>query len=369
MKVALVTEWLKTSDGGVAGHVKNLAQFLTKRGIDVVVITNKLEKKKSTFDFPVYQISGPKDPLFGLNMSPKIKSQMKEIFAKDVNIIHCHHAFARLPLAGIYLADKMNIPCVLTAHTISLFPDNEYLWQTLSYSYPKYRLRIGKVDRIIAVSEAAKRFIEHFTDNNKITVIPNSVDIKRFKPGRKIPSESKNILYLGRIVPKKGLHILLTAMMNVIKSHPDAQLLIGGKGKMAIFLKSYAKTIGIQENVQFLGFVPDEKLSMLYRSSDIFVLPSIAGESFGITLLESMAVGVPPVGTNVGGIPEIIDGCGILVEPNDSNKLANAIIRLLDNKNLRMTLGKKCRERVEKCYSSEMVGDKTIEVYKEIYRT
>jgi glycosyltransferase involved in cell wall biosynthesis len=367
MKIALVTEWFNSYDGGVACHVKNLAQFLIKKGNDVIVITNKVDNQQSTFNFPVYQISGPIDPLFKLNVSPKIKSQMKEIFAKDVDIIHCHHAFARLPLAGIHLADKMNIPCVLTTHTVSLSPENKYLWQALSYIYPRYRTRLKQVDRIIAVSEAAKRFIEHFTDEKTITVVPNSIDINRFQPTKKDISDGKNILYVGRVVPRKGLHVLLNAMKDVMEENPDLQLLIGGKGKISVFLKAYAKAIGVEKNVRFLGGVADEGLPLLYQSSDVFVLPSIAGESFGITLLEAMASGVIPVGTKIGGIPEIIDGCGVLVEPNDSKGLSNAIINLLNDDSSRMIFRERCRKRVENDYSLDMVGDKIMKVYEEVY--
>lgn len=360
----MVTEWFNTSDGGVAGHVKNLAVILKKNKVDVSVITNKM-KEKNDSNLQIYEIKGIKDPLFKLNLSPVITKKMVKIL-KDFDVVHCHHAFARLPLAGIRVADKINIPSILTTHTVSLFPDANYLWHPLSYGYPRYRLQIVKVKEVIAVSRSAKTFIEYFTDK-KITIIPNGVDVKRFYPRNKAGNNERPVIsYVGRLVPKKGVHILIRAMKNIVKKYPDALLIIGGKGKMKTFLSSYAKTIGLKENVRFLGYIPENKLPEFYSSSDVFVLPSITGESFGVTLLEAMASGTPVVGTNVGGIPEVIHDSGLVVESGDPKKLAHAVITLLDDENLRKKFGRKARGRVEEKYSWDEIGKKIINVYKEV---
>ena len=366
MNVALITEWFNSYEGGVAGHVKNLALILKKNKIDVSIITNKMKEKKDV-NLHVYEIEGVKDPMFKLNLSPKITKKMRKILEKNFDVVHCHHAFARLPLTGIHVADKINIPSILTTHTVSLFPDADYLWRPLSYGYPRYRLQISKVKEIIAVSESAKTFIEYFADETKIRVIPNGVDVNRFSPDNK--NENNRglvILYMGRLVPKKGIHILIRAMKNIVKKYPDALLLIGGRGKMKTFLSSYANTLGLKDNVRFLGYVPDSMLPSLYSSSDVFVLPSITAESFGITLLEAMASGTPVVGSNVGGIPEVINNCGFIVEPSSPKKLSDAVITLLDDEDLRKKFGRKGRKRVEEKYSWDIVGKKIIEVYKEV---
>lgn len=364
MKIALITEWFNACDGGVAGHVRNLALILKKNKVDASIITNRMKEKKD-INPQIYEMTGVKDPVFKLNLSPVITKKMKKILEKNFDIVHCHHAFARLPLTGIHVADKINIPSILTTHTVSLFPDADYLWRPLSYGYPRYRLQISKVKEIIAVSESAKTFIEYFADENKIRVIPNGVDVNRFS------SENKNennrgpvILYMGRLVPKKGVPVLIRAMKNIVKKYPDALLLIGGKGKMKTFLSSYANTLGLKENVRFLGYVPDNMLPNLYSSSDVFILPSITAESFGITLLEAMASGKPVIGSSVGGIPEVIGDCGLIVEPGNPKKLSDAVITLLDDEKLREKLGKKGRKMVEEKYSWDIVGKNIINVYK-----
>ncbi|OYT49379.1 hypothetical protein B6U83_02280 [Thermoplasmatales archaeon ex4484_36] len=168
----------------------------------------------------------------------------------------------------------------------------------------------------MSVSEAARRFISNFTANPGI-VIPNGVDTDRFRPrsGIRLFDGDPVILYVGRLVPKKGVDNLILAMRNVLKVHRKARLIIVGKGALQKMLRSEAKLAGVESSVSFLGYVPDEELPYIYNSADVFVLPSITGESFGIVLLEAMASGLPVVATRVGGIPEVLSGQGVLVDP------------------------------------------------------
>ncbi|HHF58962.1 MAG TPA: glycosyltransferase family 1 protein, partial [Thermoplasmatales archaeon] len=137
-------------------------------------------------------------------------------------------------------------------------------------------------------------------------------------------------------------------------------------GRLLPLMKSLSKMLDIDDYVEFLGYVPDKDLPELYRSSDLLILPSITGESFGITLLEAMASGLPVIGTNVGGIPEIIKGCGKIVDLGKPNQLSRAILDLLKDPERMKELGEKGRERVEKLYSWDVVGGKILRVYKEL---
>jgi len=365
MKVALVTEWFASHEGGVASHVRELANWLKNKGVEVCIVTNEV-KDDVDIDVEVIETPGPRDPLFKLNISPSLKSKLRDVL-KDVDVVHSHHAFSRLPLSAIYISYKLGIHSVLTTHTVSFLPELEYFWQAISYSYPRYRLRLSKVDKIIAVSKAAKRFIQYFTDRDDILVIPNGVDINRFKPREK-KEFGKNLLYVGRIVPKKGLHVLLYAMKKVVEKDDEVRLRVAGKGRLLPLMRSLSKMLDIDNNVEFLGYVPDRDLPELYRSSDLLILPSITGESFGITLLEAMASGLPVIGTNVGGVPEIIRGCGKIVEPNRPGQLSRAVLDMLSNPEKMRDLGKKGRERVERLYSWDVVGGKILCVYEELVR-
>jgi glycosyltransferase involved in cell wall biosynthesis len=271
------------------------------------------------------------------------------------------------------IGSDLGIRSVLTTHTVSFMPDYEYLWSAISYSYPVYRIMLSRADKIIAVSDSARRFISYFTDT-PATVIPNGVDTSRFRriernKAREIMGfdGSPSFLYVGRLVSKKGLFTLILAFRDVLKEIPDARLRIAGKGTLRKVLSSMVKALGIEENVDFLGYVPDELLNPLFSSSDIFVLPSSFGESFGIVILEAMASGTPVIGTKVGGIEEILGygKYGILVNPSEPSELAEAMVSLMNDQELRRGLERKGLRRVRKEYDWRVVARKVMGVYEE----
>ena len=374
MKVAMVTEWLDARGGGVAVHVKYLTEFLMRYNIDVEIITGCWNPEEVPVDAPVHVIKGPKDPFFRLNISPWTSKEMREIIKKgDFDVVHAHHAFARMPLSALSIARDLGIRSILTTHTVSFMPDYEYLWKTISYGYPVYRMMLSNADEIIAVSVAAKKFISHFTDV-PVRVIPNGVDSHKFRKMNKVEArkimgfgDEPFFLYVGRLVSKKGLFNLLLAFKDVIKEIPGAKLRIAGKGKLKPVLQSFTNVLGINENVEFLGFVPDELLNPLFSSADIFVLPSSFGESFGIVILEAMASGTPVIGTRVGGIEEILaGGNGILVPPSDPSALADAMLSLINDTDLQEKIVKKALQKVKEKYDWRVVARKVVDIYKGI---
>ena len=373
MRVAMVTEWFDARAGGVAVHVHQLTKFLERYGVDVEIITGSWNPEEMPVNVPVHVIKGPRDPFFRLNISPWTSGEMKEIIKKgDFDVVHAHHAFARMPLSALSIARDLDIKGILTTHTISLLPDYEYLWSPLSYGYPVYRIMLSKADEIIAVSDSARRFISHFTDV-PVRVIPNGVDTSRF---RKMDRDDARefmgfgdepfFLYVGRLVTKKGLFTLLLAFRDVLKEIPKAKLRIAGKGKLKPVLSSMSKVLGINGNVEFLGYVPDDALNPLFSSADVFVLPSSFGESFGIVILEAMASGTPVIGTKVGGIEEILDDgkYGVLVHPSDPSELACAMISMMSDRDIQEKIVKRALQKVRKEYDWKVVAKKVMKLYE-----
>ena len=132
-------------------------------------------------------------------------------------------------------------------------------------------------------------------------------------------------------------------------------------------IRELAAQLSIFDNVIFLGKVNDSILPDIYRSCDLFVLPSIYGESFGIVLLEAMSSGRPVIASNVGGVSEIIRrGCGILVSPGNVNEMTEAILELLNDPGLREAMGIKARQLIEKRYSWRVVAPQIISCYEEV---
>jgi len=155
---------------------------------------------------------------------------------------------------------------------------------------------------------------------------------------------------------------LIMAMEEIIKMYPDAKLLIGGDGPEKENLVTLCSMLKLDENVKFFGYIPEERMPQVYASADIFVLPSIVTrhgdtEGLGVVLLEAIASGIPVIGSDIGGIPDIIeDGkTGLLVEPKSADDLAKKIIFLFSNKTFSDNLTKNARDLLNVKYSWDIV--------------
>jgi len=374
VKIALVSDWYYPKIGGVASHMHNLALKLKGRRHDVAVVTNNWEtgkeKELERFNIDLIKIPGVISPIFGINVTYSLKStQELNEFLKDFDIIHSHHAFTPLALKAVKAGRTLGKGTLLTTHSIS-FAHESKLWQALGLTFPLFSHYLKYPHQIIAVSKAAKAFIEHFTDT-KVEIIPNGVDDKTFHPNwnkEKIKEEfgieGEVILYVSRMSYRKGPHVLLNAFSQI----KDATLVMAGNGELSPFLKAQAKFLGIEDRVRFLGYVPTKELPKIFGMADIFVLPSITAEAFGIVILEAMASGVPIIATTVGGIPEVIkeSESGLLVPPSNELELKNAIEKLLNDESLRKWLGQNGRKAVEEKYSWDNVIKEIEKAYEEV---
>ncbi len=364
MRIALCSEYYPRI-GGIASHMSWLSSELQKFGHEVTIITrncngNGLPQNVIDVNFSML----PDNVIMPPNLS-KLKKTLNE---GKFDVIHGHHAFTPTSLFSISIGKKLGIPTVLTNHSTSFGYESEYFWIPFSYFLYPYRRYIKNADRIIAVSNAAADFIKHFANKERISVIPNPVDDAYFtnkKHNR--TTKNKTILYVGRLSYRKGLHILIPAMKDVMKEFPEARLLIAGDGYMKRPLEAMVRVHGLKENVKMLGYVSPQKLLLLYRESDVFVLPSTYGESFGIVLLEAMASGIPVVATNIGGIKEIIKDkySGMLVKKENKKDLANAITKVLSNSTLSKSLSQNARKEAEK-YRLHEIAKKTESIYEDI---
>ena len=159
-------------------------------------------------------------------------------------------------------------------------------------------------------------------------------------------------------------------MPGVVREHPESRLYIAGKGIMMSFLDILSETLDIEEHVELLGYVHDDALPWLYKTCDVFVLPSVAAESFGITLIEAMAAGRPVVASSIGGVPEIVEPGvnGVLFEPWDSRGLSEAVNELLGDPGLAAELGRRAHMDALERYSWPVVAGSVLEVYEAAVR-
>ena len=228
---------------------------------------------------------------------------------------------------------------------------------------------------VVTVSEySAKKIVQLYgISEAKVRIASNGVDPQRFKPiednkplKRNLGFDNKQcVLFVGRLIPRKGLHFLMEAARHVIKENKEVLFVIVGDGPLKNHLTSFSKKERLSDNFVFLGDVSDDILPIVYNCADIFTLPSIQ-EGQGIALLEAQATAKPVVTFNVGGISEFVlnKQAGLLVKP-DSKELANAISTLLSNQSLREKMGHFGRGFVCNNFSWAICAQKMFHVYNE----
>ena len=171
----------------------------------------------------------------------------------------------------------------------------------------------------------------------------------------------------ARLIPSKGIDILLKAVPDILDENPGIRLMIVGSGPEEIKLKRLAAELGIESKVIFTGSVAD--IHNYYSAFDIFVLPTLS-EGLGITILEAMSFGLPVLASAAGGITEVIthERNGILIEPGDINELRTALQFLLDNPAKAKQYGCRAKEDIKKTFANNRMIQETILVIKEIIR-
>lgn len=171
---------------------------------------------------------------------------------------------------------------------------------------------------------------------------------------------------VGRLAPEKGHAVLFRAWRQVVASLPDAKLAIVGHGSQEPALKALRSELGLDRHVHFLGFRDD--VPRLYASSDLAVLSPIAGESFGIALLEAYATSRCCVATDVGGVKDLVIGgqTGMLVPPNDEDALAKALVKVLWDADLRSRMGAAGRARVLEKFTPGILADRAEKLFKKL---
>jgi L-malate glycosyltransferase len=282
---------------------------------------------------------------------------------RTFDLIHAHHPIAALAMKRVF----PDTPVVLTIH--SSFERELYLNGRIAEDGPEHRFLTSiyreleaKLDRIITVSQAFKAYLSDYTDfPERIIVIPNGYDQKRFRPiahDNAVPQ----LITVCRLVPAKGLDVLLGACAELKKRGHAHVLHIIGDGEIREQLEQLASELGIYEDTIFYGYMlhPEEFMPFF----DIFVLPTRA-EAFGSVFAEAALCWLALVGTNVGGIPEQIDNGknGLLVPVDDAVALADALEKVIMDPDYRYQLARSAHEKAKKEYSMNRVISQLTKVY------
>ncbi|MEM4522675.1 MAG: glycosyltransferase family 4 protein [Nitrososphaeria archaeon] len=345
----------KPAGGSIPEHVYQISKRLIMRGHDLTIYTTDLS-------IPYFKSNVPSKcfKIVRLHYSPSVfriyrlpfyLNLIPKLVRENFNIIHAHE-YCPITEASAFVSKLRNVPLVVTTHGLFSMMIRGPKLSILNKSYFVERLINKIAKRIICVSKADAYLLQShkIAPLDKISVIPNGVDVKRwsdlpnyghFRQTYKINADDIIITCIGVITWRKGFQYAISAMKYL--SHKiAAKLVIAGPDIGYLnTLKKLVKQLKLEGAVIFTGPLSDLMLKALYRDCDVFLCPSIY-DPYPLVITEAMACAKPIVATKVGGIPELItDGVnGLLVKPCNPKEIANAVIKLLEDPEVAYKLGK-----------------------------
>ncbi len=369
MRIGIVSQSYYPRYGGVTEHVHSTATELRRRGHEVTIITGRfrggpaadaadgVERIGTNILVPFNQAFVDLTVGFGL------RRRMRRLLRRGrFDLLHIHNPNApTLPLLAVEEARCATVGTFHSTGGRSFLQDAFGEWLGRS---------IARLDARIAVSRTAEASARLYYPGD-YHVIPNGVDVERFRPdvapfdAWRDP-ERVNLLFVGRLDPRKGVGHLLAAMPEVVeRTRGRARLLVVGNSVLRPRLEARVPA-ALRSSIRFLGHVPGADLPRWYATGDVFVSPASGNESFGIVLLEAMAAGRPVVATDIPGYRSVIQP-GVNAEafpPGDVPALARALARLVDDPDRRAELARRGRARALE-FAWPGVVDRIERVYRE----
>jgi glycosyltransferase involved in cell wall biosynthesis len=333
--------------GGIAAHVFDLSRALARRGLEVNVMTCNFPRARKFENIDGVNVNRFESYATGdsfLGWALRMQKNM-EISSSDLingtgglDIIHAHDWLSGV--AGIGLKYLFRKPLITTMHSTE-YGRRTGIHNDLQASIHEIEGWITSESwRVITCSYYMRSHVAwcfHLPEG-KICVIPNGVDVTKFSftfnywdVRNRFAHESERILlFVGRLVPEKGLDTLINALPLILAGGLNVKLVVVGEGPQKEMYQRMASDYGLREKVLFAGYIDDWTLRALYRVADVAVVPS-KFEPFGIVALEAMAAHCPLVTTSTGGLSEIVDdgGTGLKVPIDDPPALARAILRIV----------------------------------------
>jgi len=375
--------------GGISPHVYHLSKNLAKNGMKVYVVT---------CDFPgspqheiidgveVFRVDSYKNPspdfatwvyLMNINMQKEAADLISRLGGK-LDILHAHDWL--VANAGIGLKHVFRKPLLATVHSTEIGRRNGI---HLDYERMIHETEAWLTYEAWKVICCSDYMVSHVRwafglPEDKITMLPNGVDIQecnsRKKTGfsdfrkRYASPEEKIVLFVGRLVYEKGIHVFVNAVPKVLEK-ANAKFVIVGNGYMREPLSKLVDSMGLAHKVMFTGFVDDNTLRDLQGCADVCVVPSLF-EPFGIVALEAMASRSPVVVSDTGGLSEIVehDVTGVKVYPENPDSLAWGIMRVLLDEKYSSWLKKNAYKKIHEKYGWDRIGQQTIDVYRSVLK-
>jgi glycosyltransferase involved in cell wall biosynthesis len=373
--------------GGISPHVHYLSKSLARDGVKVYVVT---------CDFPgapphevldgveVFRIDSYKNPspdfatwvyLMNVNMQKEAATIIKDLNG-NVDILHAHDWL--VATAGIGLKHVFRKPLFVTMHSTEIGRRNGIHFDYERMIHETEAWLTYEAWKVICCSDYMVSHVRWAfgLPPDKQAMIPNGVnadiyagldkkDLVQFRRKFALPEE-KIVLFVGRLVYEKGVHVLVNAIPRVLEN-VNAKFVIVGNGYMKEQLSGLVKTLGISQKVLFTGFIDDETLRKLQTCADVSVVPSLF-EPFGIVALEAMAAKSPVVVSDTGGLGEIVyhDVDGVKVYTNNPDSLAWGIIKVLESEKYAEHIRNNAFKKIQEKYNWNRIAQQTENMYKSV---
>jgi len=368
VKIGLVSPYDLAAPGGVNNHVQHLTEHFVAMGHEVRIIAPS--SRLSGLDPNAIVLGTPRSISAGgsvarMTLSPRLAGPVRRILKEeDFDVVHVHEPLVSfLPIAFLRFSDAINVGTFHAAREGG----------ARLYAYTKRLLMPGfrHLDGKIAVSQAAASLIQkHFP--GYYNIIPNGVDVERFAapqpPIPELDDGMTNILFVGRLEKRKGLRYLLRAFERVKAKRPETRLVVAGgyDDRQRRGYERWVSEAGLRD-VEFVGYVSNEMLPRYQHSAHIFCAPNTGNESQGIILLEAMAAGRAVVASNIEGFDGVITHGveGLLVRPKDSDHLAEALLELVEDPDMRRDIGARAAERAQH-FSWDRVAQRVLTYYERL---
>ena len=316
------------------------------------------------------------NPLYFLMIPFFLLGQLRAVVdllrSERFDLIHAHWLIPQGFVAVLSLAlSRRRIPLVCTSHGGDLYALRGKILQRLK------RWIMDKSVALTVVSTAMKKtVVDMGVDPDKVEVVPMGVDLKGlFTPDPHVQRKTDELLFVGRLVEKKGVHFLLEAMPAVLKKHPTVRLILAGSGPMEPELRQQAQRLHLSERVVFLGMVSQTQLPALYQRAALAIFPFVVAKSgdqegFGLVQVEAMGCECPVIAGDLPAIHDIIthEENGLIFPSGNAEALADTMLKLLDDPELRARLAEEGRKRVVQKFDWEIIAGKYAGVYNMLIR-
>ncbi|WP_254807827.1 glycosyltransferase family 4 protein [Natronosalvus amylolyticus] len=351
--------------GGLSLHVHEMSRLQAEWGHDVTVLTSdhgdrNLPSKEERSGYELIRHREIASPLDN-TIIPGIVQTIRRM-ADDYDVIHAHSHLFFSTNATAALSRTLDTPLVITNH--GLISQTAPRWLQKAFIPTVAKFTLNAADEVLCYTETDKCRLRERGIDSSISIINNGIDCDRFSPEQSDESK-KQILFVGRLKPGKGVQTLLTAFEQLTADFPEYSLKIVGNGPLLDDLVEMAHECNISTHIEFAGQIENNEIGEVYAESEVFVLPSL-NEGVPRTVLEAMACEVPVVTSDLDQLIPIVNNAGFTVPSESPDKFQAAIKKLLNDAELQNEMGRVGRSRVKNHYSWNNTVSETLGIYKSL---